>query len=852
METAFAKQIRAMPAPLRGKKSTVALSDAYYMTEELRATLGDGLPYVDAFLVSQMLDDCRVTHRLNAKSLVKRLNELKQNDAGTTKQVQAIYRVLDERLWEFDSTFIRQSVEEDALIQLKGAHKGWFSPSGVAWQTNGLFLDSLYPPVQSLYRDFQGFLIEKLRIPKALPIKQRVEALMRLGEVADRAMRELEALAIYKRAEQALRPQFGREIEMPDWMHTFKNEAVFVDHWGAVVDNAGFLFANDSPALAELFENEEGLSLLAIPSIEVPRLSRLLGAAGVARLSESVSIEVEGDGFGMVDADLTARVQRAVPYVARVLYSRNPEAFEDALDGGKLSTLWTLTVVEVRTVNLRVTLGEFRRTTTTDAAMANGQVLYRTDAKSLKDRVAAELSKYLVGTLDFADSFARILLAEDADGIEEFLGVVSIGRLPSDLADALRQRELLAEDEPLPTSQDAAEHDAAQQFEEATPNEGEGPADDVVREGPEAVGPADEAADGHSAEITSEPPQSGVSSQALELTGPATPSGQLAPLPAAPSRPSATPLASAPISSTGGQISGQNRGDAPGEPSVHLRTIAPSHSNDAVGLRPPAPSPVAGNPSGREPSPLAPLIGGSPNAKGLGPRLQDDGALSGRTAKPSSLRARSGRLLSYVVGPAELGQNTRADNSGQAATRDATGRAAVEHFLKTQAKRWASLTEMPHNNPGFDVLAQTASGEEEYIEVKGQTGAWTQEGVALTPTELLTAQRKGGRYWLCVVEFAQDVKRRQMHLLRDPFGLVTQFRFDVGWKAAAETVTTVPAVPEKGLYIDIAGVGMGTILSVRGKGLFFHVHVILKDGKQVNSLFHPAKMSLSKEPPWHE
>jgi hypothetical protein len=159
---------------------------------------------------------------------------------------------------------------------------------------------------------------------------------------------------------------------------------------------------------------------------------------------------------------------------------------------------------------------------------------------------------------------------------------------------------------------------------------------------------------------------------------------------------------------------------------------------------------------------------------------------------------------------------------------------------------------MHHNNPGFDVLATTESGEDEFIEVKGQSGAWTQEGVALTPTELLMAQRMGPRYWLCVIEFALDKRRRQLHLVQNPFGLVTQFRFDVGWKDAAISMLSEPVVPEKEQFIVIEGIGQGRIVSVRGKGKFFSVHVILRDGKQINRPFNPAKMKLFKEPPWQE
>ncbi|MRW83750.1 DUF3883 domain-containing protein [Pseudoduganella sp. FT26W] len=845
-ETSFARQIREMAAPLRGKKATIPLSESYYMTDELRATLGDGLPYIDAVMIPQMLDDCRVTHHVNAESLIKRLKQLKQNDSGTTKQVQAIYRVLEGRLWESDASFIRQSFGNDGLIQLKGSHKGWFSPSEVSWLTNGQFLDSLYPPIQSLYKDFQGFFIEKLGVPRLLPISKRVKALMRLVEIADKATREAEALAIYKRAEQALKPQFGKEIEVPDWIETFSEEAVFVDHWGEVVGNGDHLFANDSPSLAELFANEEGLSFLAVPSVEVPRLNRLLKAAAVAKLSESVSVEVEGSGCGKIDTDLTSRVRRAVPYIARVLYSRQPEAFERALETGRLTALWNVTVAEVETINLRVRLGEFSRATTADAAMTDVQVLYRTNAKSLKDRVAAELSRYLVETVDFTDTFARILLENDTEGIEEFLGVVAIRHLPVDLERAVRQRELPTKADIEAAGEDAAADDSTP----GAPHEALSGSASVTAHNGATV---ELAKDGGTGTTTAEEEHSLRSASSAQLPSLTKSSSSTSPIPSTPILPG--PLVP-PLTNRLAGSPNQHMSANESKAQIKLPSTGgmppPLHDTGSVDSQPHiSPTPGASL-NGGATSPVAPSFANPPNSQGLSVPSRGAPVLSGSTMRRQPAQTRSGRLLSYVEGPAAPDRQDSREDPAKAAARDAVGRAAVAYVLKTQSKRWASLTEMPHNNPGFDILARDDSGKDEFIEVKGQSGAWTQEGIALTPTELLTAQKMRDRYWLCVVEFAQDEKRRQLHLLKDPFGQVSQFRFDVGWKAIAENVATSPMVPEKGLYIDIDGVGQGRILSVRGKGAFYNVHVLLKDGKQVNSLFHPVKMSLSKEPLWHE
>lgn len=540
-----------------------------------------------------------------------------------------------------------------------------------------------------------------------------------------------------------------------------------------------------------------------------------------------------------------------MPYIARVLYSRQPEAFESTLEAGKLTALWNVTVAEVETVNLRVRLEEFSRGTAADAAMADGQVLYRANAKSLKDRVAAELSKYLVGTVDCADTFARILIENDAEGIEEFLGVVAIGHLPADLERAVRQRELLIEADIERTGEEAAEDNSISDGpEESLAGDSGVTADDASPAEPATGESTDMAASTTTVEEERNPRPAG-STPVPSLT-PAPPSSTSPnqPAPTLP-RPLASLLTSPPTGTPTERVTA-NRGDAQiGRPSTG-GLPSPGHGGGSVGSQHHMHPAAATNVDGEPPSPVDPPVASSPSHNGPNAPSQGASVPSGRIAQLQPFRSRGGRLLSYVEGPAVPDRQGSGEDSDKAMARDAVGRAAVAHFLKTQAKRWASLTEMAHNNPGFDVLARDSSGEDEYIEVKGQSGAWTQEGVALTPTELLMAQRMRDRYWLCVVEFAQDDKRRQLHLLNDPFGLVTQFRFDVGWKAAAENVLTAPTVPEKGLYIDIAGVGSGRILSVRGKGAFFNVHVILKDGQQVNSLFHPVKMSLSKEPLWQE
>lgn len=849
-DTKFALSLRAVQAPTK-KRNTVALAEAYYPTTELKTLLGDSLPYVDAELSTAMLDACRVTYSLDAKALVKRLMQLKDGVGGTTRQVQAIYRAFDERLWHSDSAYIRQAFHSDGLIQVTGARKGWFKPNEVAWRSNGTFLDSLYPPIQSLYRDFSKFFVDKLGIPSDLPTAKRVDALTQLDELANPDDRKREALAIYLRANRDLGPRFGREQQEPAWLETFQSEAVFINQRGEVVLNDSYLFANDAPAIATLFEDEECLSFLAVPSLDVPRLSRLLDSAEVARLSDSVMLEVSNASSGVINQDLTVRIRRYVHYFARALYARRPDEFEVALYEGRFAHLREFEVAEVPQVEMVVSLLDFNRETTTDVALSAGRVLYRTGARSVKDMVATEISKFLAASTDLADTFARILMESDVDNIEDFLRVRNIGALPPDLLDAL--------DNSTGTTVDEAELDGsddayANQLWENEANPQQPAAADNDAEPAEASG--EELND----QLTYSPAPVPVGSSKRGNV----PETQEASSPSAGAistrSPIVTPLA--PITASTPTLSLVTRGaaapqvnrDEPKTFSIPQSSPSPS---SAGGQRLLGPNRILGSDCHADagqgiasPEQLASEEESRAGVFGSGQPAKSWSYTRPRRGRIQMPRTKTGRLLSYAEGPGESKQSNADDDPAKAAARQAIGRAAVEYFMATHARRWKSLTEMPHNNPGFDVLAVTYDDQEEFIEVKGQSGAWTELGVALTPTELMTAQQKGERYFLCVVEYALDDRCRKLHLLRNPYGMTQQFRFDVGWKSSAESAASAPLIPEKDMYIEMPGVGRGKILSVRGKGRFFNLHVMLDDGRQVNKPFNPAKMNLSKEPTW--
>ena len=102
-------------------------------------------------------------------------------------------------------------------------------------------------------------------------------------------------------------------------------------------------------------------------------------------------------------------------------------------------------------------------------------------------------------------------------------------------------------------------------------------------------------------------------------------------------------------------------------------------------------------------------------------------------------------------------------------------RIAVDAVVAVERGLAHQPTEMPHNNPGYDI--ESMAGEHlDFIEVKGRiAGA---DSVHITRTELLTALNKQQRSVLALVRVAED-DSTNVRYLRNPFGPADQPAFGV-------------------------------------------------------------------------
>lgn len=800
--TSFAATLRSAVAPTRQRRQ-VALQEAYYSSVAVREVFGSSPTYVDAELHDEgFLDTCGIVHRVDADACIRRLKQIKASDNPSAAQVRPLYRHLDQLAERHAAGGVREAFAEHGLVLTRHADSPWRSLEEVVWSSPGEFLALHYPALNAQYPELHGFFVRKLGVAHEVTVAAAVHVLPLLerAELGVEA-RAAEALRIYVRASRELASV--ADGATPRWLHDFQTQPVFLNHRGDMVALDDALFADDQPTISALFADKQEISFLAVPTARLPQLHVLLEAVGVPLLSASLDITLEKPGNGRVNTTFTNRVRERFQHIARLVYGLSHTVFERAKEAGLWRRLSLLTVINVEQLIVLNTLHGCTVSTQGEVVIAGDTAYVREGAKGVADRLAREICLMLKAPMTHIDSVSRILREELVAEVEEYLEVRELAALPDD---ELSQLTL----DQAPPALDIGEADAPE------PSDDEPSSSD-----PMSLWPPAAASGFASAQGAHTPPSVqgslNISPTSTTPAGASTEAGATASLPRPPSPITSAGSASSPAPSTSPATA--SNGGAAGGPGA-----APGATRPLPQFGVPPPPAWTGTPRGR--------------------------TSRRRGARRTSRGDTGHRLLSYVEpehlpeSPADADPNA----ADRARERDATAQAAVQYFLQTQREKWASLEEMPPYNKGFDIRAVAHDGSEHVIEVKGQLATWTAAGIAMTPSELLCAAERRAHYWLCVVEYAIHPGQQVLHLVNNPFGKADQFRFDSGWKAAASRESGVPPlVPTAGLRIDIPGLGLGSIASVKkGGNMFYKVHVYLADGRQVFRVFDPARMRLSK------
>jgi len=160
---------------------------------------------------------------------------------------------------------------------------------------------------------------------------------------------------------------------------------------------------------------------------------------------------------------------------------------------------------------------------------------------------------------------------------------------------------------------------------------------------------------------------------------------------------------------------------------------------------------------------------------------------SSRSRKQSDTAPRSAsqtRLRSYVVFGDDHDRGTRGDEEPDHSPVD---RAGIKRVLEYERSCGRIPTEMPHENPGFDIESFDKTGAlARRIEVKSTGSEWSAGGVMLSRRQHQQAAEDNELFWLYVVENSEDDENFAICRVQDPASRIDYFGFDDGWKVVAE------------------------------------------------------------------
>ncbi len=764
-------------------RAKVLLSATYYPSADIKALFGDSPIYLDAKIFREELLDFCSITHRVDASACIKRLRQLKDVGGDTTTQLHLIYRHLERLWGDEGATIEEAFYKEELIRVKRGESIWSLPGEVSWRSNSPFLDSLYPPLQGQYRDFSAFFLNKLGIPKDLPTERFVSAIERLTDIESPEERAREALAIYKRTSRDLSGKGGSE------------PADKPDWIQTFLNESVYLTQHDELVAKDphLFANDS------------PEFTALF-------------YDVPEISIFSVPFDEFPRVRPLLEAVEIQFLSESVDVKVIDCDGGRLCKELTERIRMLVPLIGRAFYSRHHSRFERSAEEGLFEGLRRIEileVPELKLEVRLlNVSRFM--SREIASSGNQIFLRAGARSPNDQIAIeiCNILNAPEDLSDLICRiitlgderliRDLfeLKQISSLPPDMEVA----LSRSNETKVSVGES---DVDLMGESDISPSGES------ELRNIVDFDGVTLAAESTEQVYIP--EVVDIPGGEAQSSEKVVANlgTPKQLETKSIASQSE---PSKPSVIGQENLLNAADD----------------------PFSPGHFAKQNIEG-------ERASPSKPGKGRQRPSRSGRLLSYADSPGDSRNDSADVDSAAAKARIEVGKLAVDYFIDTQSTRWKSLKEMPHNNPGFDIKAISHDGLDEYIEIKGQSAAWTAEGVALTPTELDEARRQGDRYWLCIVEYVKDEKRRAVYLVQNPYKLTQQFRFDSGWKSAAINASKLPQVPEAGLWIEVPDMGKGKIISAKRKGAFFKLHVQFA-GEQPRFLsFNPATMKISDQ-----
>lgn len=831
----------------------VLLCTCYLDNEDNRTVFGDSVPLLRCEWPEAFCDAVGTVRRPTVGNAIQRLQSLKASDCTDRAAVEPIYKFLDARFAKHGEEICQRLEDEDLILANHGDSLAWLAPSQVRWSVpKQLRQYASTGSLSAMWRDLQGFFVERVGVEKELVADDLVDILQVLSESEEDSDMLGKAVArIYRELANAVK--LTAESDSPEWLNRLRNGFLVYTRSNKWWQNDDNIFIDDDPVLSQLFEDEPSVAFLAVPPDSFTQLRPLLNALDIGALSEVIETKVPADITTKSWPQLDALWQERYRLVVRFLHHKHPSLCDKAVKEGTLVALRGMDALVCRPLELIVTLRELsvRHRFQANIARDEGRLTLFIDEQSKSDwtRVGIEIGK-LVGLQDSESVTIGQLLSEPLDRAESLLATLKIAELPDELRKQLfgehvddwleassGDDEAEASNEPSPTqSEDVGE--LIPEDQELCGDHVEAPVPDSTPE-MQAHQPSMSLGKECSADgLGDQQPQEGEgeSESASEQSADDTTCEK---------RNTTASRNGVPNLHEGSQ---QSSDDDPEklEPSDNSSFASATPAQEsAVKVYSNSRSRPGGSGFAFERYPIS-----EADDSGHGAPIEPNGPGSARESDRLTSSDNRERLRSYVEP-----ERSDKDNQKQSERKEvikAIESAAIEFVLAEERRLGRVARDLnadSQHSRGHDVLSHLPDGtDERYIEVKGVAGAWGQRGVMVTPAQFECALQNGDKAWLYVIEHALSAPK--LHRIQDFARRVWRFGFDEGWGGVAESASekkqridadVLPA-PAPGMRVVLTDGQRGVVEEVKNAGRLLGVIVKLESGESVQTCWVPDEV----------
>jgi hypothetical protein len=722
--------------------------EVFWKTKQAREFFGARLPYLEDKMSKEVAEFLGIKIEVTADALMDLLSEFSSDTSDSDLSLlEKIYQYLDD-LEEFDS----ERFKEESLIYVGGEGKRWCTANEAVWVDSSAALGSMWRWLSGVYSTkLKSFFIEKLGVAEDVDDEAFCRAWLRIQEYEnDRESVEIFLNLAMPRLSNAL-----AEATAPSWITEFTEHAqVWTQdrNW----QEPDSVYVGDDRRLAGLFGDQVYL-VWKPDSATHAGLNPLYSALGVAGLSASVTFTIsaalQGDGVGP-NMYLTDYSKWLICYALANAGREGGELFDRRLEDGRIAGLIALEEVVVDELVVNVSIGDGGAEAEIDDAYAfidhERQTVYielEADIEEVKGDLSESIARELWGSRRFRDHIEKI---------QVLLGVNN---------ETIYRKRRGRHDWHLSRERQAAINE--------------------LFDNDESQAEAEKEPDGM-AEFSAE--------SAITISNRGESS-------------EASYTADDERSEFGDSEDTQPSADGP-----HYRgQQAPPRSLDATTVSPGARTRRSSRPHSAEESGSS-SSQARPSTTRSGPHIPSAGRGQGRPqggagrlgkARSSGIaasinQARRNRMRSYVV--SELTEEEAADSPPESQQERARlgelGELEVQRDLEA---RGYEAERMPPNNPGYDIEAKNKeTGEIIYVEVKGDSFDWSDKGVGLSRSQYQEAVRRGGSFFLAVVENLRSHPRK-ISYIQDPVAYISEYRFDSGWAPLATEIAEVTPMSPGGV-----------------------------------------------------